>query len=209
MGRFRSFLRSCGAAIAACFRGMRTVFRVVYEGGKAVLKPFVEMLPPIAQGLDQAADAVLGLPMAFVKSFLGIKPPLPQAADAAKVAAKTATATKADLTATADLTVAVTDFRRLARLIGRGKCPAPSMYESLSPPLAAYLQRLSQDEARVLGQLSPEILTATLRGERRQEGVRTPAEIATLPPPRVVARNENPAPACEREPGYEGYPKAA
>lgn len=209
MGRFRNFLRSCGAAIAAAFRSVRTVFRTVFEGGKAILKPFVEVVPQVLRGVEQVAEGILGVPMAVIKSVLGIKPPMPQAADAAKAATQAVTATKTELASAADLAVAVTDFRRLARNIGRGKCPAPSMFESLPPALSKYLQKLSETEARVLGQLSPELLLATLKGERKQEGVRTPAEIATLPTPRFVARNENPAPADEREPGYEGFPKAA
>ncbi len=179
MGRFKSFLKSCSAAIASFLRGTRIVFRTVYEGGKAVLRPFIESSPPIMQAIEQAAEGILGMPMALIKGVLGIKPPAPRPEDAAKAAEAKAKVVTAKVNAATDAVSQHTDVRAVLRKIARGGIGPQdlALLQRLPQDTAEYLYRLLPEEARILRALPPPILAATIGGERVQEGVRTRTEI--------------------------------
>ena len=162
--------KAIGRTLSNIFSALRFVLHPFWFGGERVLRRVAEAVPAVAVGL-------MGLPAAAVRSVLGIKPPLPDAAVAGRDAAAKAEAAKSGATATGAVDPAIADFRRLARAVGRGRTPAESTYERLPPALAAYLRGLTQDEARVLGGLSVELLAATLAGQRTQDGVRTPDDV--------------------------------
>jgi hypothetical protein len=206
-------LKAVFSAIAALFK---FIFRGFFAAGKFGWRVVHEVVPAVVEAVGSvgvaAEHVVLGAATGVgnvVRAVFGPKPPAPQPQEAARKAtaeAKTAKAEVATIVASAE---AVAEFKRMARAIGRGKQPVSADIGALPPALAVYLSALRKDEARILGQLPTELLLATIRGERRQEGVRTPADVMALAKPKVVASQDVPTPSDEARPEYEGYPTAA